>query len=126
MMSSFFLLLTAVAVVDLPALAGQQVAGRQAANQQADTAYSRLDEAYQALRMKGYDRAVVLFEEAIVLAPERASIRTDLAYTLLKIGEVEAARDQFAEAMRLDPADEHVALEYGFLCYETQEQVTAR
>ena len=60
------------------------------------------------------------------LAPERASIRKDLAYTLLKIGETEAARDQFAEAMRLDPADDQVALEYAFLCYETKQQIIAR
>jgi Tfp pilus assembly protein PilF len=49
-----------------------------------------------------------------------------LAYTLLKIGETEAARDQFAEAMRLDPGDDHVALEYAFLCYETKQQAVAR
>ena len=58
--------------------------------------------------------------------PTRASIRKDLAYTLVKIGENEAARDQFAEAMRIDPADEHVALEYAFLCYETKQQAIAR
>jgi len=28
--------------------------------------------------------------------------------------------------MRLDPADQHVALEYAFLCYETKQQVMAR
>ncbi|MGA3204602.1 MAG: tetratricopeptide repeat protein, partial [Bryobacteraceae bacterium] len=52
--------------------------------------------------------------------------RKDLAYTLLKIGENEAARDQFAEAMRLDPRDDHVALEYAFLCYETKHQAVPR
>jgi tetratricopeptide (TPR) repeat protein len=49
-----------------------------------------------------------------------------LAYALLKVGENEAARDQFGEAMRLDPADQHVALEYAFLCYETKQQAQAR
>ena len=44
----------------------------------------------------------------------------------MKIGETETARDQFAEAMRLDPADDQVALEYGFLCYETKQQFMAR
>ena len=28
--------------------------------------------------------------------------------------------------MRLDPADDHVALEYAFLCYETKQQAVAR
>ena len=51
---------------------------------------------------------------------------SDLAYTLLKIGETTEARDQFAEAMRLDPGDDHVALEYAFLCYETKQQAIAR
>ena len=97
-----------------------------AAGQSADPAYQSLQQAYDALRQKNYDQAVAGFQQAIARVPERSSIRKDLAYTLLKIGENEAARDQFAEAMRLDPADEHVALEYAFLCYETKEQAVAR
>ncbi len=97
-----------------------------AAGQSTDPAYQPLQQAYDALRQKNYDQAVAGFQQAIARAPERSSIRKDLAYTLLKIGENEAARDQFAEAMRLDPADEHVALEYAFLCYETKEQAVAR
>ena len=91
-----------------------------------DPAYQPLERAYQALRDKGYDQAIASFGQAIALSPNRASIRKDLAYTLLKIGENEAARDQFGEAMRLDPADQHVALEYAFLCYETKQQAEAR
>jgi Tfp pilus assembly protein PilF len=53
-------------------------------------------------------------------------VRKDLAYTYLKIGENTAARDQFREAMLLDPKDFHVALEYAFLCDETKEQAQAR
>lgn len=91
-----------------------------------DPAYPSLERAYQALRDKNYDTAISAFEQAIALAPDRASVRKDLAYTLLKVGENEAARDQFGEAMRLDPADQHVALEYAFLCYETKQQALAR
>ena len=58
-----------------------------------------LDEAYAALRTKNYQEAIRGFEQAATAEPGRASIRKDLAYTLLKIGEAEAARDQFAEAM---------------------------
>jgi len=97
-----------------------------AIGQNTDPAYPALERAYQALRQTNYDQAVAGFQEAIALAPDRASVRKDLAYTLLKIGENEAARDQFAEAMRIDPADEHVALEYAFLCYETKQQAIAR
>ncbi|HEY6391865.1 MAG TPA: tetratricopeptide repeat protein, partial [Bryobacteraceae bacterium] len=78
----------------------------------------RLDpaqQAYDALRQKNYEQAIAAFQQAIALVPNHAAIRKDLAYTLLKTGETEAARDQFAEAMRLDPADQHVALEYAFL-----------
>src|SRR3984957_2323721 len=91
-----------------------------------DPAYQPLERAYQALRDKSYDQAIASFGQAIALSPNRASIRKDLAYTLLKIGENEAARDQFGEAMRLDSADQHVALEYAFLCYETKQQADAR
>lgn len=94
--------------------------------QDSDPAYGPLQQAFDALRKKNYEQAIAGFQQAIVLAPGRAAIRKDLAYALLKIGESEAARDQFAEAMRLDPADEHVALEYAFLCYETKQQVIAR
>ena len=91
-----------------------------------DPVYAPLQKAYEAQRAKKYEDAIAAFQQAIALAPSRAAIRKDLAYTLLKIGENEAARDQFAEAMRLDPADHHVALEYAFLCFETKEQATAR
>lgn len=94
--------------------------------QTADPAYTLLDNAYEALRAKDYDRAIAGFQRAIEVAPDRASIRKDLAYALLKTGETEAARDQFAEAMRLDPGDEQVALEYAFLCSETKQTAIAR
>ena len=91
-----------------------------------DPAYTELDKAYQELKAKNYDSAIAGFERAIALAPDRPSVRKDLAYTLLKIGETAAARDQFAAAMRLDPGDDQVALEYAFLCYETHQEVAAR
>lgn len=91
-----------------------------------DPAYASLEKAYDAVRAKNYDAAIASFERAIAAAPQRADIRKDLAYTLLKVGANEAARDQFAEAVRLNPADQHVALEYAFLCYETKQQAVAR
>ncbi len=94
---------------------GQTPAADQAANQ-----------AYAALRGRQYDEAISFFQRAIAADPKRVAFRKDLAYTLLKVGESEEARDQFAEVMRFDPADTHVALEYAFLCYETKQQVEAR
>ena len=94
--------------------------------QTADPAYAPLTAAFDALRARHYDDAVAAFERAIERAPERASIHKDLAYTLLKIGETERARDHFGEAMRLDAADDHVALEYAFLCFETKHRAVAR
>jgi Tfp pilus assembly protein PilF len=97
-----------------------------AAAQAPDPAYAPLEKAYEALRAKDYDRAIASFQQAVKIAPDRPALRKDLAYTLLKIGENEAARDQFAEAMRLDPRDDRVALEYAFLCYESKQQALAR
>jgi Tfp pilus assembly protein PilF len=82
--------------------------------------------AYAALQRKQYEAAVAFFRQAIAADAKKPSVYKDLAYTLLKIGETEAARDAFAEAMRLDPNDYHVALEYGFLCFETKQPVAAR
>ncbi len=87
------------------------------------------NQAYDALRAKDYDRAIASFKQAIDQggeAPQRADLRKDLAYTLLKTGETEAARDQFAEVMRIDPKDDQASLEYAFLCYETRQPVLAR
>jgi Flp pilus assembly protein TadD len=91
-----------------------------------DPAYDPLRLAYESLQNKQYDRAIESFQRAIEAAPTRPAIRKDLAYAYLKVGETEAARDQFAAAMRLDPADFHVALEYAYLCNEDKMQAEAR
>ncbi|MFN3321878.1 MAG: tetratricopeptide repeat protein [Bryobacteraceae bacterium] len=85
-----------------------------------------LDRAYEALRAGEYDAAVAGFRAAIAAEPSRAAVRKDLAYTYLKIGENESAREEFGEAWRIDPSDEHAGLEYAFLCYETKLEAEAR
>ena len=85
--------------------------------QNPDPAYPHLEKAYAALRAADYEEAIASFQEAVKAAPERPAIRKDLAYALLKAGEREAAREQFGAALRLDPGDAHLALEYAFLCY---------
>ncbi len=94
--------------------------------QPADQGYAMLFRAYEALRAKDYDSAVAEFLKGIEAAPARASIRKDLAYTYLKIGENEKAREQFGKAMELEPADDQVAMEYAFLCNEAKKQAEAR
>jgi Tfp pilus assembly protein PilF len=89
------------------------------------------ERAYQALRDKDYPTAVSAFEGALTAVPPPAAdrlpaIHKDLAYTLLKIGEDERARDEFAEAAKLDPSDDRAALEYAFLCFETKQPAIAR
>ncbi len=110
-------------VIFIVAIAGLAVPAR---GQTADPAYAMLDNAYTALRAKDYDRAIAEFDSAIAVAPARPSIHKDLAYVLLKTGDSEAARDHFAEALRLDPGDDRTALEYAFLCYETKQPLIAR
>jgi Tfp pilus assembly protein PilF len=84
--------------------------------------YETLTKAFDALRAHEYDTAVELFRKAAEAEPRRADIRKNLAYTLLKVGENEAARVEFGEAMRIDPRDFHVALEYAFLCFEAKDE----
>jgi Tfp pilus assembly protein PilF len=110
----------------IPALLLSTLSQAQSLAPGTDAAYAPLSRAYEFLRAKDYDQAISFFDKAIAAAPTRSSIRKDLAYTLLKVGESEAARDQFGEAMRLDHADTHVALEYAFLCFETKKQAEAR
>jgi thioredoxin-like negative regulator of GroEL len=85
-----------------------------------------LDQAYAALRDRQYDLAIRLFEQGLTAHPDKTGPRKDLAYTLLKTGDTEAARDQFADLMRRDPADTHSALEFAFLAYETKQPIQAR
>ena len=91
-----------------------------------DPAYEPLARAYEALSAKDYQTAIGSFQKAILAAPERASIRKDLAYVYLKIGENTLARAQFREAMQLAPGDAQVEMEYAFLCYEGKEKAEAR
>jgi tetratricopeptide (TPR) repeat protein len=90
-----------------------------------DPAYPTLTQAFDALRVHDYDQAVARFEKAAELSPTRADIHKNLAYTLLKTGDSETAREHFGAAMRLDPADQHVALEYAFLCFEAHDEPSA-
>lgn len=85
-----------------------------------------LTRAYAALQGRDYERAVEAFEDAIRQGADQPAVRKDLAYTLLKMGETEAARDHFAMALKLDPKDEPLALEYAYLCYETRREAEAR
>jgi tetratricopeptide (TPR) repeat protein len=78
--------------------------------------------AYDALREHRYDEAITGFLQALEAQPGHASLRKDLAYTYLKVGENELAREQFHQATTLDPTDSQAALEYGFLCYEARDQ----
>jgi Flp pilus assembly protein TadD len=91
-----------------------------------DPAYEPLSRAYAALQARDYDAAIAGFLKAIEASPQRASIRKDLGYAYLKTGENRLARDQFRDAMGMDPADTQVAMEYAFLAYETNERQQAR
>jgi tetratricopeptide (TPR) repeat protein len=91
-----------------------------------DPAYLPLSKAYEEAARKQYDAAIADFLTGIAAAPDRAAPRKDLAYTYLKIGENDLAREQFGEAMRIDPKDTQVAMEYAFLCYESKRQAEAR
>jgi len=52
---------------------------------------------YAFLKARDYSNAIPAFEAAILATPQNLNLRKDYAYTLLKIGESEFARDQFAE-----------------------------
>ena len=99
----------------------RQQAGRESSSGvHSCTETSRASAAHATTR--DYDTAIPQFLAAIAAAPRRTDLRKDLAYTYLKIGEPTLARDQFHQALTLDPADTTAALEYAFLCNETHQQ----
>ena len=81
---------------------------------------------YAFLKAKDYYHAIPAFEASLQANPTNVNLRKDYAYTLLKIGESESARDQFAEIEKAAPTDWQAALEYGFLCNETRQPAIAR
>ncbi len=87
---------------------------------------AELNQAYKVLAQKDYDSAIALFRKALAAQPENAGAHKDLAYTLLKAGENEDARDEFETALRLNKDDETAALEYAFLAFETKKPIEAR
>ena len=90
-----------------------------------DAAHTLLDQAYAALAEKDFEAAIHLLRNAVDAAPNRASIRKELGYAYLKIGEAEWAREMFEQVTRLDPADGQALLELAFLNYETGRHARA-
>ena len=85
-----------------------------------------LDQAYAALRGSDLETAARLFRQGLEIFPTHLNARKDYAYTLLRLGETELARDQFAEVIRQNADDHAAALEYAFLCHETRRVAEAR
>jgi tetratricopeptide (TPR) repeat protein len=85
-----------------------------------------LNQGYGALAAKDYDSAIAAFRKGLLHQPGNAKAHKDLAYTLLKTGDNAEARDEFEQALRLDPKDETAALEFAFLAYETKKPIEAR
>jgi tetratricopeptide (TPR) repeat protein len=92
---------------------------------QSDPVYGALDRAYTALAAGNFDQAIVGFQDALAVDPNRPKIEKELAYTLLKAGESPAARDAFERGVRLDPSDERAELELAFLQHETGQPAKA-
>ncbi len=90
------------------------------------SAQTVLDEAYAALRARQFQRAAELFQQGLRDRPEHPTARKDLAYTWLRLGENELARDQFRAAYALRPEDEDAALEFAFLAHDTGQRGESR
>ncbi len=84
-----------------------------------------LDKAYAALREKKYLEAITHLRAAAQAAPRNPSIRKDLGYAYLRVGETEWAREVFEQALTLEPKDDRIALELAFLYYETGQEARA-
>jgi len=90
-----------------------------------DPAADPLEKAYRSLSQKKYLEAIEAFHLAVKAAPDRASIRKDLGYAYLKVGETESARELFEQALALDSGDQQAALEAAFLSHETGREARA-
>jgi tetratricopeptide (TPR) repeat protein len=87
---------------------------------------SDLQQAYHLLAVKDYDGAIASFRKGLPNGSRNAGAYKDLAYTLLKTGENADARDQFEQALSINPQDDTAALEFAFLAFETKKPIEAR
>ncbi len=92
----------------------------------ADPAADPLNKAYQALRQGRYEYALERFLEAGQALPRDASIRKELGYLHLKLGDPSAARDWFRQAHELDQKDHHTTLQLAYTLLQTGDAAEAR
>lgn len=80
----------------------------------------------EALRSKRQDdKALAAFATASRLAPESAPIRADLADAHNRVGELDAARAEYAAAIELDPAFAHAHARLAILDYYAGSDASA-
>ncbi len=84
-----------------------------------------LDAAYAHQQAARLDEARQAFAHALELDADNSNARLDYAYLLLRIGETVAGRDQFKLVLAKRPSEERLALEYAYLCYETNRRPEA-
>ena len=104
---------------------GPRAAGAGLAGEQPPPAPEELAAAYEAMARKDYEVAIDHFQTAVTQYPERASIRKELGYAYLKIGESDWAREVFEQAYVLEPADHRAGLELAYLRFETGRRALA-
>ncbi len=89
---------------------------------QQDPSWATLDRAYQQLRLKDYDQAIVNFRRALLLNPSRVTVFKDLAYALLKTGETEQAVEAFEAHHKAVPGDYQTIMELGYLYVQVKKE----
>ena len=85
-----------------------------------------LHQGYEALREGRYEDALEHFVEAGETLPRDASIRKELGYLHLKLGDPASARDWFHKAHELDPENHHTTLQLAYTLLQTGEASEAR
>ena len=95
------------------------------ADEAATPVQAALSAAYAAMGRKDYEAAIDYFQTAAREEPRRVSIRKELGYAYLKIGETEWARDVFEQAYVLEPGDDRGGLELAYLRFETGQRALA-
>ena len=99
--------------------------GAHGRGEQPASVQKELSAAYEAMAGKDYEDAIDRFQAAIQQDAKRASIRKELGYAYLKIGETDWAVDVFEQAYILEPADHRTGLELAYLRFETGKRALA-
>jgi Flp pilus assembly protein TadD len=89
-------------------------------------AYTRFQEGSRLLESGNTHAAIVSLERARELEPDKGSVREALARAYFRTGRIQAAQEEFAKVVELDPVNDYAHFGLGLCLLRTGDRDGAR